>query len=261
VTADGPLSTAHLPRPDPTRGVFETLLVVNGRPVELDAHLDRLAASVRELFGAPTMARFVGAARALAETRARELPLGRLRLTLAPDRLGALDLSAVTAEVDDATVFPAPALVPALAPVTVAGGLGAHKWADRRLLDQAAELLDGALPLIVDADGSALEAERANIFLVRDGVLATPPSDGRILPGVTRARVIEIARDLELEVAERPIPLSELTTADELFLTGSVRGVEPVGPVAGTARSTGGPLTTRIATALSRRWLSAVRDG
>lgn len=258
MTADGPLSTAHLPRPDPARGVFETLLVVDGRPIELDAHLDRLATSVRELFGAPTMARVVGAARVLAKTRARELgpadgsnrpspEMARLRLTLAPDGHGALDISAITANVDDATVFPAPDLVPALAPVTVVDGLGDRKWADRRLLDQAAELLDDALPLIVDADGSVLEAERANIFLVRDGVLATPLADGRILPGVTRARVIEIARELEIEVAERPIPLADLDDADELFLTGSIRGIEPLRP---------GPTTTRIADALRRRWLA-----
>jgi para-aminobenzoate synthetase/4-amino-4-deoxychorismate lyase len=248
VTADGPLSTAHLPRPDPARGVFETLLVVDGRPVELDAHVDRLATSVRELFGAPTMARTVGAARALAGAEARELPFGRLRLTLAPDGHGKLDLSAVTADVDRASVFPEePERVPALAPITVVNGLGAHKWADRRLLEQASELLDGALPLIVDADGSALEAERANIFVFTDDALTTPPVDGRILAGVTRARVIEIARELEIDVAEQPIPLTDLDGADELFLTGSVRGVEPVRT---------GPTTARIAAALRGRWLA-----
>jgi para-aminobenzoate synthetase/4-amino-4-deoxychorismate lyase len=268
VTADGPLSTAHLPRPDPARGVFETLLVVDGRPVELNAHLDRLALSVRELFGAPTVARVVGPARVLAETRARETTadgasptLARLRLTVAPDGHGKLDLSAATAHVDGASVFPGPDGGPALAPITVAGGLGDHKWADRRLLGQATEQLGGALPLIVDADGSVLEAERANLFLASNGTLATPPTDGRILPGVGRARVLEIARELELEVDERPVAVADLHEADEVFLTGSVRGVEPVGAVAGTARSAGGPLTTRIATALGQRWLSAANDG
>jgi para-aminobenzoate synthetase / 4-amino-4-deoxychorismate lyase len=254
VTADGPLSTAHLPRPDPAHGVFETLLVVDGRPIELDAHLDRLAASVRELFGAPTMARVAGPARLLVEARAGELTqpgsdasLARLRLTLAPDDHDKLDLTAVTADVDAATVFPDGDRGPRLAPVTIAGGLGAHKWADRRLLDQTATALDGALPLIVDADGSALEAERASIFLVRDGVLATPPVDGRILPGVARARVLAIAGELGISVAERPLALAELDEADELFLSGSIRGIEPLGP---------GPTTTRIAGVLRRRWLS-----
>ena len=78
----------------------------------------------------------------------------------------------------------------------LAGGLGEHKWVDRSLLDEAqAALPAGALPLIVDADGAVLEASRANLFAVRDGALFTPPLDGRILPGVTRARVIEIAAE------------------------------------------------------------------
>jgi para-aminobenzoate synthetase/4-amino-4-deoxychorismate lyase len=254
VTADGPLSTAHLPRPDPARGVFETLLVVDGRPIELEAHLDRLATSVRELFGAPAMARVIGPARALVEARAGELAqpgsdasLARLRLTLIPNDHGKLNLAVATADVDPATVFPGGNRGPRLTPVTITGGLGAHKWADRRLLDQAAAALDGALPLIVDADGSALEAERANIFLVRDGVLATPPSDGRILPGVGRARVLEIAGEQGVGVAERPLALADLEDADELFLTGSVRGVEPVRT---------GPIAARIAETLRGRWLA-----
>lgn len=256
VTADGPLSTAHLPRPDPARGVFETLLVVDGRPIELDAHLDRLATSVRELFGAPAMARVAGPARVLAEARAAEVApttegtspaLARLRLTVAPDGHGKLDVTAVTAEVDPAAVFPDDGRGLTLAPVTVSGGLGDRKWADRRLLTQVAELVDGALPLLVDADSSVLEAERANVFAVIGGTLTTPPTDGRILPGIARARVIEIARELGTEVVERAIPLTGLATADELFLTGSVRGVEPVRT---------GPTTARIAAALRSRWLA-----
>jgi para-aminobenzoate synthetase/4-amino-4-deoxychorismate lyase len=250
VTVGSPLSTVHLPRPDPARGIFETLLVVEGRPVELDAHLDRLAASARELFGPPAMARVAGPARALAEARARGSALARLRLTLAPDERGALDLSAVTADVEPATVFPTGGRGTTLAAVCVAGGLGRHKWADRDLLERVGAELDGALPLIVDADGSVLEAERANVFAVRDGALATPPDDGRILPGIARARTIEVARGLGVALREEPLTLPDLEAADEAFLTGSIRGVEPVrGPAAD------GGLTARLAAALRERWL------
>ena len=59
---------------------------------------------------------------------------------------------------------------------------------------------------------------------------------GRILPGATRAVVIELARHLGFEVVEQPLELGRLAGAEEIFLTGSVAGVEPVkhGPV--TAR-------------------------
>jgi para-aminobenzoate synthetase/4-amino-4-deoxychorismate lyase len=248
VTVGTPLSTAHLPRPDPVRGVFETILVVDGRPVELDAHLARLAASARELFGPPTAARIAGPARALAldSSAPTAVPaLARLRLTLAPDGEGRLDLSATTAAVEAETVFPTVDRAPSLVPVTVPSGLGAHKWADRRLLEGAAAMVDGALPLIVDGD-TALEAERANLFAVLDGVLVTPPLDGRILPGVARARTLEIANELGIEAAERQLALDDLETADELFLTGSIRGIEPVCV---------GPIATRLADELRRRWL------
>jgi para-aminobenzoate synthetase/4-amino-4-deoxychorismate lyase len=254
VTLGAPLSTAHLPRPDPARGVFETLLVVDGRPIGLDAHLDRLAASVRELFGPPTLARVAGPARTVAATRAAELEgLARLRLTLAPDGAGRLDLSATTAAVPGEAVFPRAERAPSLVPIAVPGGLGAHKWADRRLLEGAAAELAGdrpALPLIVDGDGTVLEADRANVFAVRDGALVTPPLDGRILPGVARAQAIEIAGELGIPVAERPLTADDLGAADELFLTGSVRGIEPL-PAAGDAA----PVAARLAAALRTRWL------
>jgi para-aminobenzoate synthetase / 4-amino-4-deoxychorismate lyase len=267
VTLGSPLSTAHLPRPDPARGVFETLLVVDGRPVELDAHLDRLAASARELFGPPAMARVVGPARALAEARAAGLApragapgpaLGRLRLTLAPDERGALDLEATAAAVGLATVFPPADPGVALEPVTVAGGLGRHKWADRRLVEQAARALEGAVALIVDGDGCVLEAERANVFALRGNALVTPPDDGSILPGIARARAIAVATELGIEVRQQRIALDDLCVADEVFLTGSIRGIEPVASVAGQATPSvraDGPLAARIGAALRERWL------
>ena len=267
MTVGSPLSTAHLPRPDPARGIFETLLVADGRPVEIDAHLARLAASARELFGPPAMARVAGPARALADARAAELAppagarvpgLNRLRLTLAPDERGALDLEAVTADVDSATVFPPADPGAALAPVTVAGGLGRHKWADRRLLQQAAAALEGPVPLIVDIDGSVLEAERANVFALRGDVLVTPPDDGSILPGIARDRAIAAARELGIEVQELPIGLDDLCRADEVFLTGSIRGIEPVGSVAGQPTPSvraDGPIAARIGATLRERWL------
>lgn len=270
VTVGSPLSTEHLPRPEPARGIFETLLVRDGRPIELDAHLSRLTASARELFGPPAMARVAGPARALALARAADTAsderppvaagsgLARLRLTLAPTEDGALDISAAVEDVDPAIVFPPADQGFALGPVTVAGGLGRHKWADRRLLDGAAADLEGEIPLIVDSDGAALEVERANLFALSGETLTTPPDDGRILPGITRERTIAVADELGIEVSERPIQLADLYLADEVFMTGSIRGVEAVASIAGhptpSVRAKG-PIATPIAAALRERWL------
>ena len=235
------------PAPDPAEGVFETTLVVDGRAVEVDAHLARLEASLHTLYGEPLPAD----ARSLIADGAAGLALGRLRLTVAP---GA-EPDVRVAEVDAALVFPE--LPSDLAPVTVPGGIGAHKWADRRLLDQAQAELEPAVPLVLDADGTPLEASRSNLFVARGGSLATPPTDGRILPGVARARAIEVARAAGIQVSERALTLDELATADEVFMTGGVRGVEPIRRCAGVGEWDSGEFTARVRARLQHSWLGA----
>ena len=100
-----------------------------------------------------------------------------------------------------------------LEPFVLPGGLGPHKWRDRRLLEQ----MTVTEALITEVDGEVLETARGNLFAVIDGVLVTPPCDGRLLPGVTRATVLGVARDAGLVVAERRFGLSEVGGADELF--------------------------------------------
>jgi para-aminobenzoate synthetase/4-amino-4-deoxychorismate lyase len=238
--------------PDPKAGVFETLLVAGGRPVELDAHMARLAASLAALFGegAPP------GTWELVRERADRIGLGRLRLTVAPGGDGKLMAETVAAEVDPALVFPTQERAVGLRSLVVEGGLGAHKWADRALLEGAEdEAPDGALPLLVDSDGTVFEASRANVFAVRDGALFTPPADGRILPGIVRARAIEVADGLGIDVREDGLTLADLRRADEVFLTGSVRGVEPVRSLDGDDLSHAGSLSARIAAELRLRRL------
>jgi para-aminobenzoate synthetase/4-amino-4-deoxychorismate lyase len=146
----------------------------------------------------------------------------------------------------------------ALHSLPLAGGLGPHKWVDRSLLDAAqAKLPENSLPLLVDEDGSVLEASRANVFSFCDGVLLTPPLDSRILPGVTRMRAIELADELGIEVREVRLSLNDLAVADEVFLTGSVRGIEPVGAIDGTVLSGGGDVTSELSAELRRTWVRA----
>jgi para-aminobenzoate synthetase/4-amino-4-deoxychorismate lyase len=240
--------------PDRASGVFETLLVLDGAPVELDAHLARLRASVRSLFGAEPPGDI--ARRALEASAA--LPLGRLRLTVAPAAGGAPSAHADVAAhpVDSAQLFPPWERAVAVDPLTIAGGLGAHKWVDRRrLATAAAGAGSDRLPLVLDEDEEVLEVSRANVFAVEDGVLLTPAADGRILPGVGRARSIDIARALGVEVREEPFDLSRLLAAGEAFVTGSVRGVEPVRTVGDAALAAPGEEARAVAAELRRRWI------
>ena len=81
--------------------------------------------------------------------------------------------------------------------------------------------------IMLDHTGMVSEASGENIFVIRDGSIATPPA-GAILDGITRKSVIEIARDLGYEVIERPIGPPELTLAEEVFLTGTAAELVPV---------------------------------
>jgi para-aminobenzoate synthetase / 4-amino-4-deoxychorismate lyase len=238
---------ATFPAPDRTLGLFETLLIFDGEPVELDAHLDRIATSLRVLFDAelpPALAEEV-------RERARSVRLGRMRITIGPD---GSEATLATEDVDSADFFPCWERAAALRSLSYDGGLGPHKWADRRPLGRAEE---GTVPLLVSGTVEVLEAGRANIFAARDGVLKTPAADGRILPGIARAGTIAAAREAGIEVAEGPVRRDELLTADEVFLTGSVRGVEPARSLDGTPLAPAGALSRRVGEGLRRRWLGA----
>lgn len=248
------------PRPDRTIGLFETLLVLDGSPIELERHLERLGWSVRELFGLA----LPDGTRELALVRAAPLQLGRLRLTVAPRDDGSLAAAAVAAVVDRGDLFPSWERATALRPFVLPGGLGEHKWADRERLAWAeAGGSERWLPLVLDIDEEVLEASRANVFAVEDGVLVTPPADGRILPGVSRARTIETAGRLGIEVREERLGVQRMIAAGEVFLTGSVRGIEPVRAVGRVELGRPGQAVSELRVALKGTWLgvSPVRVG
>jgi para-aminobenzoate synthetase/4-amino-4-deoxychorismate lyase len=240
-------------RPDPSKGVFETMLVIDGRPVELEAHLERLTDSLRELYGRGLPAR----SRETVLEAAGGVRHGKLRLTVLRGGDGWLRSRIATEEVDPAAVFPSPERAAALRGFAVEDGLGAHKWADRRLLEHAAaQIPAGELPLLVDG-GAVLEVSRGSVFAVQGGAVVTPPLDGRILPSIARRQALEVARDTGLEAREETLTLEDLLNSDEVFLSGSVRGIEPVRSVDGVVLAAGGELSGRLADGLRGRWLRA----
>ena len=82
--------------------------------------------------------------------------------------------------------------------------------------------------ILLDDHGHVCEGTGENIFVVMDGRIATPPQTASILDGISRKSVIEIARDLGLEVTERDVARAELTLADEVFMTGTAAELTPV---------------------------------
>jgi branched-chain amino acid aminotransferase len=82
--------------------------------------------------------------------------------------------------------------------------------------------------ILLDQHGCVSEGSGENVFLVRDGVICTPPHTAAILDGITRNSAVQIARDLGYTVEERDIARSELFLADEVFLTGTAAELVPV---------------------------------
>jgi para-aminobenzoate synthetase/4-amino-4-deoxychorismate lyase len=236
--------TSH-PKPDPAQGIFETMLVVRGTPVARAAHLRRLEASLEAVYGAGLPAE----TDTVVAEHAGGLELGRLRLTAVPSlaKRSGLGLRVDAGELDDWPHFPERPV--SLRPHQVSGGLGCHKWADRAALPTPAP---GEAPLLVDGD-EVLEAAWANVFAIRNGAVFTPPLDGRILPGVTRATVIDLARAQGVEVSEQRLTLDVLRQADGAFLTNSIRGIEMVDSVDGTQLPSSS-LTERLKDALRAEW-------
>ena len=200
---------------DRSLGVFETLLVRDRAVQALSAHLDRLRRSTASLYGlAPP-----GDLDMRIRQRAAALGAGEHRLRVdAQPADGALQVALQTA-----SLAPRPAWF-RLRPLTLAGGYGAHKLADRGPLTGTSSASGGPVALLVDSDPGAtvLEAAWANVWLVDEDRLITPPLDGRILPGVTRRRVAAQAESLGLSIAERPITLQQ-ARAGRPMLTSSLQ--------------------------------------
>jgi para-aminobenzoate synthetase / 4-amino-4-deoxychorismate lyase len=190
------------PRPDPARGIFETLLVRERACVNADAHLDRLASSARTLglsLPRDLEKRVAGAADALDS--------GRVRVVV--DRTG----------VQISTGAPAADGPIRLRPVVLPGGLGEHKWADRALIERLSG--PGVTPLFCDLDGTVLEAGYAAVAIVEGNQLVVPPLDGRLLPSVSRAAML---KDTDLRAVVEPFTLDRARGADTVLLTSALRG-------------------------------------
>jgi branched-chain amino acid aminotransferase len=111
--------------------------------------------------------------------------------------------------------------------------------------------------LVMTPDGHASEGSAANLFVVRDGVLLTPPVSDDILEGVTRKAILRLAQDLGYPTEVRSIDRSELYVCDEIFLVGTGVQVSPVIEIDHRAVGMGalGPITK----AISERYFAAVR--
>jgi branched-chain amino acid aminotransferase len=121
-------------------------------------------------------------------------------------------------------------------------------YANSQLIKMEAVVDGYAEGIALDTDGNISEGSGQNVFIVRDGIIYTPPIASSVLWGITRDSVITIARDLGFEVREQVLPRETLYLADEVFFVGTAVEVTPIRSVDKIAvgRARRGPITEAI---------------
>ncbi|TDB39583.1 MAG: branched-chain amino acid transaminase [Actinobacteria bacterium] len=100
--------------------------------------------------------------------------------------------------------------------------------------------------VLLNEEGKVCEGTGENLFIVRDGVISTPPVSDGLLAGITRESIMVIADALDYPVIEESLVRTDLYTADEMFMTGSAAEVVPVRSVDGRVIGDAGPITLEL---------------
>ncbi|MEF8756804.1 MAG: aminotransferase class IV [Halobacteriales archaeon] len=247
---------------------FETLRAYGGSVFEWEAHADRLRRTCDA----------IGLDHGLPDDDLRE----RVRETLAANDLDdAYVKLSITRGVQPGKLSPGAAVDPTVVVIVSElprGGVdGADVWdgpatvetvPTRRIPDEAIpsgakthnylngilarlDLHDADEALVRDTDGRVAEGATSNVFFVREDGLHTPTTDGPLLPGITRERVLELAREEEIPVHTGWYDPADVREATEAFLTNTTWEIRPVQTVDGIEIG-GGPVTELLRTRFNR---------
>ena len=250
-------------------GIFEGIRVYRNRVFRLDAHMKRFEAGARGI--ALDLPGGIDAVRAvvLATVRAFGAEEAYVRL-IATRGEGSLGVDPTTCPqprliclVDHVRIYPPDKLSSGLDLVTSSLRRPSPDVLDPRI--KSLNYLNNVLAklearqhgadeaLMLNAQGMVAETSVANVFVVRDGVLYTPPGVDGALEGITRATVMELAAMLGIGVREQTLSRFDFFAADEAFLTGSGAGIVPIRSL--DARSIGagrpGPVFEKVRVAFS----------
>jgi branched-chain amino acid aminotransferase len=247
-------------------GVFETLRTYGGRLVTVPEHLERLQAGASVL-GIPLPGLDViakgaqdlvssagpGDVRVRITVTSGPGPAGLRREDVSPTLL--ITASPLTRWPDSATAVIAPWPHDEQSPLA---GVKTTSRADTVLAMVHARRRGADEALFFNYAGCLCEATTANVFVVSEGKVATPPLSAGCLAGITREHVLRLCEELELEVAQGQISREDLAGVDEMFLTSSTREIQALVAVDDQPVGTGeaGPRTVRLRQELSHRMQS-----
>jgi branched-chain amino acid aminotransferase len=239
-------------------GVFETIKVIAGKPFALSRHLARLGRSAAGLgLPEPDLDQIRAGALAVIEASAG-MQLARMRITatagIAPlgSERGGSPVTAIVALAEQQPPAASVDIVVVPWPRNEHGALAGLKTTSYgenvRALAYAAEH-GGSEAIFANTAGNLCEGTGTNVFVVTGGRLVTPPLSAGCLAGVTRALVLEW-----VGAVEEDMPASALANADEAFLTGTTRDVQPIQNVNGSKlAAVPGPITRKAVEVFTMR--------
>ena len=254
-------ATGRLPSEQTSNGCFETMRAYGGRIFRLEQHLDRLKASAQTLGLSDMVDRRQLAVALIAQLKNSGLPDAIVRIALMPQRVAGDHLptrvqpsivvqplqlpperayrQGISVAVVPTKKFPISMIDPQVKYSARMSSVMALTEAHLRGVEEA---------LFLDALGSVTESTASNFGLIHDGALLTPPCWLGLLSGITRDVLCELARDLHLPMREVPLTRHEVYSAQEAFLTSTIKEVLPVTVVDGRTIGTGrpGPVTKRL---------------
>jgi 4-amino-4-deoxychorismate lyase len=243
-------------------GIFETVLVVNGKPRELDPHLDRLARSAAMLdLPEPDRAAFERAATLVVDnwsggaemalklvyTRGIEggdgTPTGfamglEIGAKVLAQRAGGLAAITLDRGIEPGLAERAPWLLLGAKTLSYAVNMAALREAERRGAEEVVFTTSG---------GSVLEGPTSTLITVNGRTITTPPATLGILPGTTQAALFRAAQREGWTVVVEPIPVADLHAADGVFLVSSVRKITRVHTLDGKPLTDASALAAELA--------------
>ncbi|HEU0010629.1 MAG TPA: branched-chain-amino-acid transaminase [Verrucomicrobiae bacterium] len=241
-------------------GVFEGIRAYNGRVFKLKEHIDRLYDSAKAILLEIPMSH-AEMMRAVVETcRQNTLREGYIRLVVTRG-IGTLGLNpnrcknpSVIIIADTIQLYPQELYDKGMAIVTVPTtrnlnnalnpAIKSLNYLNNVLAKIEANLAGVEEALMLNAAGYVAECTGDNIFILKDGRMFTPPLSSGALYGITRATVIDLARDAGIAVSEPNLTRYDLYVADECFLTGTGAEIIPVTKIDGRVVGSGKPGST-----------------
>lgn len=245
-------------------GVFEGIRIYHGKVFRLREHIDRLYDSARHIYLEIPMSRDQMIEAVLDAVKVNKKHEGYIRLivtrgagTLGLDPRKTTDPQIIII-VDDIALYPPELYESGLEIITASTIRNHHNALNPRIkslnylnniMAKIEAIRGGCLEAIMlNHNGEVAECTGDNLFLVKKGILRTPPIDAGILEGITRGAVIELAQAAGIKVQEVPLTRHDVYAADECFLTGTAAEVIAVVKVDSRTIGNGkpGPITRQL---------------